>query len=122
MFQLTPGAAEADLIEYAVINIYFNQNYEFTGPDAGKVAPFAYAHEILHLFGAPDLYTAGDLITQEYTDHIKAARYPDIMSSWYDDMTIDQCVLSEVDAYYVGILDHADDVEKYGLGKSSHEE
>ncbi len=122
MFQLTPGAAEADLIEYVVINIYFNQNYEFTGPDAGKVAPFAYAHEILHLFGAPDLYTAGDLITQEYTDHIKAARYPDIMSTWYDDMTIDQCVLSEVDAYYVGILDHADDVEKYGLGKSSHEE
>lgn len=122
LFSLKPGATVSRLIEYAVINMYSNQDYEMTGSKIVKASPFAYAHEILHLFGAVDLYVAGDSITQEYVDHMMATLYPDIMFSQINNMAIDQCVLSEVDAYYVGILDHADDVEKYGLGKSSHEE
>lgn len=108
-----------DLIEYVKINLRYS--YDSERRDAQSST---YAHEILHLFGVPDLYEAGTLITQEYADHMQAvmstAYYPDIMYGVVTGWSVQNHMFSEVDAYYAGLTDTCADVEKYGLGKSQH--
>ena len=112
-------ASLTDLIEYVKINL--RSSYEGERWDAQSST---YAHEILHLFGVPDLYEAGTLITQEYADHMDAvmstAYYPDIMYGGVAGWSVRDHVFSEVDAYYAGLTDSCEDVVKYGLGKSQH--
>lgn len=112
-------ASIKDLVEYAKINL--RSNYEGERWDAQSST---YAHEILHLFGVPDLYKAGTLIPQEYVDHMDAvmstARYPDIMYGGVPGWSAWDHVFSDLDAYYAGLTDTCEDVEKYGLGKSQH--
>lgn len=81
--------------------------------------PPSYAHEMLHCFGAHDLYYANEFITQEYVDHMKAISSQDIMYMVYDSKDI-PCVMTELDAYYVGILDECADVTKFNLAPSEH--
>ena len=113
------SASLTDLIEYAKINV--RSDYEGEKWDAQSST---YVHEILHLFGVPDLYKAGPLITQEYADHMDAvmstAVYPDIMYGGVAGWNAWNHVFSDVDAYYAGLTDTCEDVEKYGLGKSQH--
>jgi hypothetical protein len=113
------SAVFTDRIEYVKINL--RSDYEGERWDAQAST---YAHEILHLFGVPDLYKAGDLITQEYADHMGAVMstsyYPDIMYGGVAGWSVWNHVFSEVDAYYAGLTDECGDVEKYGLGKSQH--
>ncbi len=94
-----------------------------------KEGPSSIAHEMLHAFGAPDLYTVReegyDLgITKEYVEHLRQENSGDIMFSVYDSETgsmpydrIDR-EFSEVDAYYTGLTVSCDDVKEYGLGRS----
>ena len=112
-------AALADLIEYVKIDLRYSREGEKW--DAQSTT---YAHEILHLFGVPDLYEAGPLITQEYADHMHAvmrtAQHPDIMYGGVAGWSAWAHAFSDVDAYYAGLTDYCEDVEKYGLGKSQH--
>ena len=112
-------ASLTDLIEYVKINL--RSDYEGEKWDAQSSS---YAHEILHLFGVPDLYKAGTLIPQEYVDHMDAvmstARYPDIMYGGVSGWSVWNHVFSDVDAYYAGLTDTCEDAEKYVLGKSQH--
>ncbi len=81
-----------------------------------------YAHEILHLFGAPDLYEARQGITQEYVDHLEKTDSRDIMfNSYRGDWDSGRVTFSELDAYYTGLTDRCEDVETYGLPKSQHD-
>ena len=111
--------ALTDLIEYVKIDLRYSR--EWATWDAQSST---YAHEILHLFGVPDLYKASTLITQEYADHLDAvmrtAQHPDIMYGGVAGWSVWDHVFSDVDAYYAGLTDHCEDVEAYGLGKSQH--
>ena len=82
--------------------------------------PASYAHEILHCFGAPDLYYENAYITQAYVDHCQEICSNDIMYgvSFGEEM-IDE--LSELDAYYLGLKDHCHEVEQWHLHPSDYQ-
>lgn len=99
-------------LDIDIINI-FPENTEY------RIPPATYAHELLHAFGAPDLYFANEVINQEYVDYYMETNPSDIMASVYygDEITN---TFSDLDAYYVGLLDECDDVTKWGLGLRKH--
>lgn len=79
--------------------------------------PAVYAHELLHCFGAADLYYANDFVPQAYVDYLTKKRVRDLMNScYYSAYNKVTCKFSDVDAYLVGLLDTCKDAEKYGLG------
>lgn len=90
-------------------------------------APATFAHEILHTFGAPDLYYAGKRgITQEYVDYAKLAGTNDIMRvTWdldtnyyvYDSVKNE---ITDITAYYLGLTDYSDTVQEWSLGQSDY--
>ncbi len=113
----------ADVIELVTIHCHYTDTREpgkniiRENSTDGEV----YAHEILHLFGAPDLYETRRGITQEYVDHLKKIDSRDIMfNSYRGDWENGRVTFSELDAYYTGLTDRCEDVEKYGLPKSQH--
>ncbi len=94
-------------------------------------SPAGYAHEILHVFGAPDLYTSEDPafncnIDDVYVKYCDTAHANDIMETTYDVNTGDSYYdhisneLSDVTAYYVGWIDACQDVTDYNLQKSQY--
>ena len=86
--------------------------------------PAVFAHEMLHCFGAYDLYEtwSGSPITQAYVDHLNSHNPNDLMNHCYfsagDIITTE---FSEVDAYYVGLIDSCADVRNWNLGPSIFE-
>ena len=112
---------------YEMCNMLMNVN------DRENTLPSTIAHEMLHTFGAPDLYTTGGIssyfgITQEFIDHLAQNNVNDIMrvdadfdpdkgeadyeSVWQD--------MTEITAYYLGLTDHSDIVEQWGFEPSQH--
>ena len=87
--------------------------------------PSVYAHEMLHTFGAPDLYDTGyDYgfgITNGFLNYVETNMSNDIMLTCSDpnsgyyryDMIPNE--VGEVTAYYVGLIDHSDIVDEWGL-------
>lgn len=93
--------------------------YIYYGAD-GRIVPSAtVAHEILHCFGANDLYYANQYISQEYVDYTRKNNYSDIMNSTYAGKSITNS-FSELDAYYIGLTDSCYDVDKWNLEKSDY--
>ena len=98
--------------------------------DYGEVNPPAvYAHEMLHTYGAPDLYqTDSDYgITNTVRNYIEAELYNDIMlvcndiesgQYVYDRITN---TVSELTAYYVGLTNQSSAVDYYHMTQSEHE-
>lgn len=94
--------------------------YDAYSPDAEPENPATYAHEILHLFGAPDLYEGStDAFVDEALLHYIARRYPnDIMHSTYDadgtsrlqDITQ---TISPLTAYCVGLTDTCPELDLF---------
>lgn len=96
-----------------------------------KEAPAGIAHEILHTFGAPDLYmedTDGENygVSESLVKELEQTRSNDIMFTtydakkdipYYDKISND---FTEVDAYYVGIIDSCDFVNEWNLKPSQH--
>lgn len=109
---------------YEVCNI-------FIGSSEGTEPPAVYAHEILHAFGAPDLYAAEEDggncgITQEYVEYCASTDSNDIMYT-VRDISTGQYVYDKItneftalDAYYVGLADSCPQVEEWGLGESEY--
>lgn len=98
----------------------------------GLTIPAVMAHEMLHAFGAPDLYWTDTYsvfsldygITKEYTDAIKKDGLNDIMRiTWnpetgqYEKDKILQHV-TDITAYYTGLTDYSETVEKWGFEPS----
>ena len=76
-----------------------------------------FAHEILHAFGAPDLYAHSSRIPKEYVDYLTSIKSSDIMYTVNFGKSV-AVFFSELCAYYVGLIDECEDVEKWGLGQS----
>ena len=77
--------------------------------------PSILAHEMLHFFGAYDLYAfEGNPIPAEYLEHHAVTDPMDIMSTVVVGEEIPS-TLSVIDAYYIGLIDRCDDVDEFGL-------
>lgn len=88
---------------------------------AKKVSAASFAHEIMHCFGAVDLYTASENIPQRYVNHLKSSKSKDIMFAI--DYNTPESIgekFTELDAYYLGLTRNSADQKKYGLGIGSH--
>ena len=98
--------------EIDIVNI-FPENDRYVAP------PATYAHELLHTFGAPDLYFENATINQDYVDYLLEIDSDDIMFKVTDtSVIIDE--FTDLDAYYVGLIDSHPDIEKWNLGISEH--
>jgi|GEM_PF-847898 len=93
--------------------------------------PAAYAHEILHTYGAPDLYAAYEDnydISEEYVAYCAQVHANEIMYNVYDVDTGEprydkvSNIMEDVTAYYIGIAEAPEEVEAWGLAESQHEE
>ena len=82
--------------------------------------PPSYAHEMMHCFGAHDLYYANEFIPQEYVEYLMNTYSNDIMYTVADSKDIPND-FTALDAYYVGILDDCEEVSQWGLARSEHE-
>ena len=109
---------------YEFVRIYCN------GID-GEENPASYAHEILHTFGAPDLYKADDFgnncgTTDELVDYVQENLPNEIMNATYDYQTgqpyYDRISneLTEITAYYIGWTDKSEVAEAFGMEPSKH--
>lgn len=97
----------------------------------GKLTPATIAHEIMHAFGAPDLYSAdtdgyNKGITQKYVSELEEEESNDVMYTTFEQYTQEAIYdevtneFSELDAYYVGITDSCDLVDEYGFDPSEY--
>lgn len=95
--------------------VWFNIGY-----NGNTLGASCLAHEILHCFGAVDLYFSNKQITDEYVNFLRSNGSEDIMYMIYDmpDTVSEQ--FSELDAYYVGLTSYSADAERFGLGQSAH--
>lgn len=90
--------------------------------------PSCFAHEMLHTFGAPDLYMSGMYgITQDLVDDMEAGDLNDIMRTNDDPVTKQYLYdrikneITDITAYYIGLTDHSDTVDEWGLEPSDYE-
>ena len=74
------------------------------------------AHEFIHSLSVPDLYAASDMIPQDFVDYAWDSKLTDIMQ----DDEEKGARITEVTAYYMGLIDHSDMVDEWGLGRSTH--
>ena len=98
-------------IEFCNIYVKFDDIY--------VTKPPSYAHEIMHCFGAHDLYYQNEFIPQKYVDHLCKTYSNDIMFTVFDSKEITN-EFSELDAYYVGLCDECEEVSKWHLAPSEH--
>lgn len=103
-------------VDTEIINVFVRDDYS-----AGfyYMSASSFAHEIMHCFGAHDLYYPSEAIPQEYVDHCRSTNSNDIMYTVGIGVTITQ-ELSRLDAYYLGLTDSCELVDLWGLGKSTH--
>lgn len=107
--------------------------YIYTYSCDEEVSPVTYTHEMLHLFGAPDLYE-NDLwgmnygTTQEFVDYCYKNHPNDIMLTTYDHDTGERFYdsipreVTDVTAYYIGWLSKApQEALDFGLERSQHD-
>ena len=90
--------------------------------------PSCIIHEMLHTFGASDLYSEGMYgITQKYVDYAEAARLNDIMrmnvdprsgAYVYDRM---HNPITDITAYYIGLTDYSETVSEWGFEASDYD-
>lgn len=93
-------------------------------------SPLVYAHELLHLFGARDLYMGRDIqgITQEYADYTVENNQNDIMFATNGYIPDERSYfeiseeITDITAYYLGWIDEFEDVERFGLVRSEFDD
>lgn len=83
----------------------------------GGETPAAYAHEILHVFGAHDLYKDAEY-TKEVTDYVKKAYPLEIMytvtdehGKKYEDQIVN--IVSPITAYHLGWIDYTEEIDVF---------
>lgn len=100
-------------LDVEIVRLFTTVNY---GTGIGKSLPSSIAHEILHAFGAPDLYCSSGTIPQNYVDYItNVTNLQDIMrvTNWGDKVN---APITEVSAYYLGLGPDFYDRQAFGLG------
>ena len=99
-----------------VINIFVRDDYS---RGYYYMSASGFAHEILHTFGAYDLYYSSNTISQAYVNYCKQTNSTDIMYTINLGEKITE-TFSDLCAYYVGLIDTCEAVEVWDLGKSTH--
>ena len=106
---------------YEVIYLY---NYDY-----GQInGPAVYAHEMLHAFGAPDLYTEDEFfnIDGDVISYVENNLQNEIMYTCTDletyEYTYDRITneVTDLTAYYVGLTEYSEVAEKLGLTGNEH--
>lgn len=103
-------------------------SYIFMHSHGSLTSPASIAHEILHCFGAPDLYLDWEYgITEEYVEWAREQKTNDIMrvtfdnedgyTRYYDHISNE---LTDITLYYLGLVDYSETVEKWGFEKNQH--
>ena len=99
---------------------YYETCFMFVRCDGDFEPPAVYAHEMLHLFGARDLYETNetDGITKDFIQHIEQDYANEIMLTTYDEhwMNVQDSVtndLTDITAYFIGWLDEIPELETY---------
>lgn len=106
----------------------YEVSYFFMHSCGSLTAPASFAHEILHCFGAPDLYLHREYgITEEYVQWAMEQKTNDIMRVTFDNMDghtryYDHISneLTDITLYYLGLTDYSETVEKWGFEKNQH--
>ena len=102
--------------------------YVYRYRDKNETPPSIYAHEMLHIFGAKDLYYADSRngFTQEFVDYCAKNHKNDIMYT-ISDMKLGGVhyhkitnILSDLDAYYLGLKKYCPEVDRFKLNKCEH--
>jgi hypothetical protein len=90
-------------------------------------APSCFAHEILHTFGAADLYIPGMYgITQEHVNIMESSGLNDVMLFNEDPASgvyvYDRVPneITDITAYYVGLINDSETVNRFGLQPSDY--
>lgn len=105
--------SETSKINEEIINLYVKFLDKYVSP------PATYAHEILHTFGAYDLYYANGGVSEEYVKYLENTESKDIMYTVTSEKTITN-VFSELDAYYVGLVNSSSEQKTWNLPLSEH--
>ena len=106
-------------VKTEIINVFVRNN---RSDGLYYITASGLAHEIMHCFGAYDLYYASETIPQAYVDYCKDMISTDIMYTTSRLLSIDYLEFSRLDAYYMGLVDNCDEVITWGLGKSTFSE
>lgn len=98
---------------YEYAEIMFDKNY----------SPADVTHEMLHLFGAPDLYYKESYysFTERFVNNLYKREYNDIMRDY---RILDGKItapITELSAYYLGLTDYSLLKTNWSLGDSEHE-
>ena len=110
----TLGHSNGEKFDLEFINIFIKYDDKYI------MAPSSYAHEIMHCFGAHDLYYSNSFITADYVNYCKAVNCEDIMYRVTADKEI-AFDFTELDAYYLGLIDYIPEVvNEYNLALSEH--
>ncbi len=104
--------------EFCLINLRWNYG--------GNVYPDTYAHEIMHLFGARDLYYTDvyDGASRQFIEHAYEEYPTDIMLGYsadvhsYEDY-IEQDI-TDISAYYLGWMDYIPEIDMFPYIKSEY--
>ncbi|MBE5959105.1 MAG: hypothetical protein E7254_09640 [Lachnospiraceae bacterium] len=107
------GRANGEDLTWEISNFYLKYK-DFDMP------PASYAHEIMHAFGAHDLYYENEYISQEYIDYLTETASNDIMFKVSLSSEIEE-EFSKLDAYYVGIAPRPKEIKKWHLAISEHD-
>ena len=93
---------------YEFLVLMLNHRNEF-------ISSSTIAHEFIHTLSVPDLYAASDMVPQEFVDYAW-----DNLTDIMQDDEEPGVKITEVTAYYMGLVDHSDLVDQWGLGPSTH--
>ena len=116
-FTMVHYADDGDAYYYEYSCLY---RYDVYADDNESESPATYAHEILHLFGAPDLYegSSDGFVDDELIAYVEET-YPDeIMNSTYNDdgtSSFDSVgkAISPLTAYCLGLTDTCPELERF---------
>ena len=118
-FTMVHYADDGDDYYYEYSCLY---RYDVYAADGESESPATYAHEILHLFGAPDLYEGSgdpyvdraliDYVAETYPDDIMVSTYEDDGSSRFDAITKE---ISPLTAYCLGLTDTCPELAQFPL-------
>ena len=110
----TLSRRNGEQVQWEISNFYLRfDGFDMTAPGM--------AHELMHHYGARDLYYADEGIPQAYVDYLDEIDSKDIMHSVAASNDRVPNEFTDLDAYYVGIAPRPAVADEWGLAYSEHD-
>ena len=113
-----PYYPDAECPEYGYLEKAYMYLYDEYGEEYEN--PATYTHEILHMFGAVDLYTTSkeDGVTKKVIRYVDKTYPRDIMYTVYDENEDHvynhiPCEIGPITAYFIGFTDYCEELELF---------